>query len=122
LSCRTVDDFDGASSLLGVPCGDKLGPRFVYYTKNVWRSTTRLDGTASKTTIFRHATEHPLVVVDLDPDADPPKQLAIGPDPAGNLLEVVVLTLIEEQLLAVHAMPLREKYFYLLPGGDNPDG
>ena len=71
---------------------------------------------------IRHATDHPLVVVDLDPDADPPKQLVIGPDRAGNLLEVVVLTLIEEQLLAVHAMPLREKYFYLLSGGDNPDG
>jgi hypothetical protein len=28
---------------------------------------------------IRHA-EHPVVVADIDPDADPPKVLAIGPD------------------------------------------
>jgi len=33
-----------------------------------------------------HAVENAIVVVDLDPDADPPRVLAIGPDPAGNLL------------------------------------
>ena len=36
-----------------------------------------------------HAVEHAIVVVDLEPDADPPKVLAIGPDPAGNLVEVI---------------------------------
>jgi hypothetical protein len=35
---------------------------------------------------IRHATEHPVVVADIDPDADPPKLLAIGPDRAGNRL------------------------------------
>jgi hypothetical protein len=40
---------------------------------------------------IRHAVDHPLVVSDSDPDADPPKVLVIGPDPAGNLLEVIVL-------------------------------
>jgi hypothetical protein len=29
---------------------------------------------------IRHAIEHPVVVADIDPDADPPKLLAIGPD------------------------------------------
>jgi hypothetical protein len=33
---------------------------------------------------IRHATDHSLVVVDVDPDGDPPKQLAIGPDQAGT--------------------------------------
>ncbi len=44
-----------------------------------------------------HATEHPLVVVDADPDADPPKLLVVGADRAGNLLEVIVLELADER-------------------------
>ena len=65
---------------------------------------------------IRHAIEHPVVVADIDPDADPPKLLAIGPDRAGNLLEVVVLMLAGDKLLVIHAMPLRRKYRGLLPG------
>ena len=42
---------------------------------------------------IRHALEHAIPVVDLEPDADPSKVLAIGPDPAGNLLEVIWLEL-----------------------------
>jgi hypothetical protein len=61
-------------------------------------------------------------VVDLDPVADPPKQLAIGPDRTGNLLEVIVLVLADDRLLAVHAMPLRPKYHDLLPTGEDLDG
>lgn len=34
-----------------------------------------------------------VTVFDLEPDADPPKVLAIGPDPAGNLLEIIWLEL-----------------------------
>ena len=71
---------------------------------------------------IRHATDHPLVVVDLDPDGDPPKQLVIGPDPAGNLLEVIVLALADERLLAIHAMPLRPTFYDLLPIGEDPHG
>jgi len=63
----------------------------------------------------RHAVEHPLVVVDLDAEADPPKELVVGPDRAGNLIEVILLSLIDDRLLAIHAMPLREKYRGLLP-------
>ena len=40
---------------------------------------------------IRHAIDHALSVIDLEPDADPPKILAIGPDHAGNLLEVIWL-------------------------------
>jgi Ribbon-helix-helix protein, copG family len=65
---------------------------------------------------IRHAVDYPVVVADIDPDADPPKLLAIGPDRAGNLLEVVVLTLADGKLLVIHAMPLRRKYRGLLPG------
>jgi hypothetical protein len=40
--------------------------------------------------------------------------LVVGPDRAGNLLEVVVLTTIEDTQLAIHAMAIRAKYRKLL--------
>jgi hypothetical protein len=65
---------------------------------------------------IRHAVDHPMVVVDLDSDADPPKLLIIGPDRAGNLLEVIMLSLDGDELLAIHAMPARTMYLELLSG------
>ena len=44
--------------------------------------------------------------------------LAIGPDPTGNLLEVIWLQL-DEVDLVIHAMPLRPTFFDLLPTGDD---
>jgi hypothetical protein len=72
--------------------------------------------------LIRHATDHPVVVVDLDPDGDPPRQLAIGPDLSGNLFEVIVLVLADDRLLAIHAMPLRPTFHDLLPPGDDANG
>jgi hypothetical protein len=71
---------------------------------------------------IRHATDHPIVVFDLEPDSDPPKQLAIGSDQAGNMLEVIVLILSDDRLLAIHAMPLRPTFYDLLPSGGDSDG
>ena len=65
---------------------------------------------------IHHAADHPLVVVDLDPDGDPPRLLAIGPDRAGNMLELILLDLADERLLVIHAMPLRPQFHELLPG------
>jgi hypothetical protein len=62
-----------------------------------------------------HALDHALTVVDLEPDADPPKVLAVGPDHAGNLLEIIWLELAEDVNLVIHAMPLRPAFFDLLP-------
>jgi len=62
-----------------------------------------------------HALDHALTVVDLEPDADPPKVLAIGPDSAGNLLEIIWLELADDVELVIHAMPLRSKFYDLLP-------
>jgi hypothetical protein len=64
---------------------------------------------------IRHALDHALTVIDLDPDADPPKVLAIGPDQAGNLLEIIWLELADEVKLVIHAMPLRPTFYDLLP-------
>lgn len=68
-----------------------------------------------------HATDHPLVVVDVDPDADPPKLLAIGPDLAGRLLEVIVLELADDRFMAIHAMPVRPAFHDLLPNAEDSD-
>jgi hypothetical protein len=71
---------------------------------------------------IRHAAALPVVVADIDPDADAPKLFVIGPNTAGNLLELVMLILVDDRLLVIHAMPLRRTYYDLLPhGGDEDD-
>jgi hypothetical protein len=65
-----------------------------------------------------HAVEHALVIVDMYPDADPPKVSAIGPRSDGQLLEVIILTLADDRQLVIHAMPLRPTFHDLLPEGD----
>ena len=62
-----------------------------------------------------HALDHALTIIDLDPEADPPKVLAIGPDHAGNLLEIIWLELVDDVNLVIHAMPLRPAFYDLLP-------
>ncbi len=64
---------------------------------------------------IRHAYDYRLVVSDPDPEADPPKVFVVGPDRASNLIEVVILVLADDRLLAIHAMPLRRTYHSLLP-------
>jgi len=49
-----------------------------------------------------------------DAGEDPDRWLVIGPDRAGNLLEVVILTTVEGNRLAIHAMPMRDKFRRLL--------
>jgi hypothetical protein len=68
---------------------------------------------------IRHALDHVIVVADLEPDSDPPRVLAIGPDGAGNLLEVIWLDLAHEHRLVIHAMPLRPTFYDLLPRGED---
>ena len=68
---------------------------------------------------IRHAIEHaPCRSVDLEPNADPPRVLAIGPDPSGDLLEVIWLVLADGRPLVIHAMALRPSLYDLLPGQD----
>lgn len=61
-----------------------------------------------------HAVDNAITVVDLQPEADPPRVLAIGPDFSGNLLEVIWLELGAGRQLAIHAMALRPGFFNLL--------
>lgn len=64
-----------------------------------------------------HAVDHAIVVVDLPPDSDPPRVLGIGPDHAGNLLEIIWLEFDDQPDIAIHAMPLRPTFYELLPRG-----
>ena len=59
-----------------------------------------------------HAIEHSMVVDDIG--SDPDRWLVIGPDPAANVLELVVLVTAEGDELIIHAMPLRPIYRRLL--------
>jgi hypothetical protein len=60
-----------------------------------------------------HAWENALGFYDIEPHHNPPKSLAIGPDPAGNLLEIIYLVL-EQADVIIHAMTLQTKYLPLL--------
>lgn len=48
-------------------------------------------------------------------DEDLPGFVVIGPDLAGNLLEVIVVAREHQEALAIYAMALRPKYRHLLP-------
>lgn len=64
-----------------------------------------------------HAVEHALAGYALEErDDEPRRTLLLGPDRAGNLLEVVVLELDDGSRLAIHAMGIRPSYIDLLPG------
>ncbi|MGC8511842.1 MAG: hypothetical protein ACP5P1_02225 [Acidimicrobiales bacterium] len=62
---------------------------------------------------IRHAIEH--AVVSEPAGEEPERVLFLGPDPAGNLLEVVAIVRTDRSLVAVHAMAMRAKYRRLLP-------
>ena len=61
---------------------------------------------------IHHAIDHALTIEDAGEDPD--RWLVIGPDRAGNLLEVVVLMTVEATQLAIHAMPMRARFSRLL--------
>jgi uncharacterized DUF497 family protein len=61
---------------------------------------------------INHAVDHAVAIEDAGEDPD--RWLVIGPDRAGNLLEVVVITTVEDTRLAIHAMRMRDKFRRLL--------
>ena len=61
---------------------------------------------------------HAITIVDLEPDADPPKVLANGADRAGNLLEIIRLELAGDVETVIHAMSLRAVFWDLLRPSD----
>lgn len=63
-----------------------------------------------------HAANHCLHESEVDGDEPPSRVLYLGPDRAGNLLEVVCIVRDDGSELAIHAMQMRPKYRNLLPG------
>jgi hypothetical protein len=61
-----------------------------------------------------HAIEHAITVDEVGDD--PVRWLVLGPDRAGNLLEVVVMDRPAGPAV-IHAMPMRAQYRRLLPKG-----
>lgn len=61
---------------------------------------------------MEHALRHALVVEEVGDD--PVRYLVLGPDPAGNLLELVVLDRPQGPAV-IHAMRMRPQYQRLLP-------
>ena len=59
-----------------------------------------------------HAVDHALAIEDAGDEPD--RWLLIGPDRAGNPLELVVLATVEGDQLMIHAMPMRPQYRTLL--------
>ncbi len=59
-----------------------------------------------------HAIGHALAYEDAGENPD--RILVIGPDRAGNLLELVVLTTTEGRRLVIHAMPMRARFARLI--------
>jgi hypothetical protein len=82
----------------------------------VWRSTGRHASTASgmtrSTTPWSTPWSSPI-------SSRTPTRLAIGPDQAGNLLEIIWLELAEDADLVIHAMPVRPAFHSLLPTGED---
>jgi hypothetical protein len=61
-----------------------------------------------------HAIDHAITVDEVGDD--PVRWLLLGPDRAGNLLEVVVMDCPAGPAV-IHAMPMRAQYRRLLPKG-----
>jgi len=84
---------------------------FSYHNKHVEiDDSARKHGVADQDIL--HAIDHALAIEDAGEDPD--RWLLIGPDTAGNLLEVVVLITVEGTQFVIHAMPMRDKYARLL--------
>lgn len=62
-----------------------------------------------------HAIEHALAAYDIGAEEEPIRSLHLGPDRAGNMLEIVILEFDDGRQLAIHAMRIRRQYRGLLP-------
>jgi hypothetical protein len=67
-----------------------------------------------------HALDHARLVADVDDANAPARTLVLGPDPAGNMLELIVLRFDDGRDMVIHAMPMRRQYESLLPPQEPP--
>lgn len=93
-----------------------LGRRNLYYSSKVRLSVA--DAALKHGCCIEdisHAIDMAMFETEIEPDSDPPKILFIGPDPAGNLLELIGGEMDDDFLRIWHAKPCRKKYLKLLP-------
>ena len=62
-----------------------------------------------------HAWTNALGFYDIDTEHDPTKSLCIGPDTAGNLIEILYLQFADNDVI-IHPMPLRAIFRVYLTG------
>lgn len=67
-----------------------------------------------------HAVSHPLVISDMDDGDSPHRALVLGPDTAGNILELIVLHFDDGRDMVIHAMPMRSRYRDMLTHPSEP--
>ena len=65
---------------------------------------------------IHHACANSSDIFELDQESYEIKILIIGPDSAGNLLEVIGLEMNNQSLLIIHAMKIRKSVMNLLEG------
>ena len=67
-----------------------------------------------------HAFDNALAQLDYDPDERPPRYALVGPDLAGNMVELIVIVTDFNRELVIHAMNARPNFLALLTDlGDN---
>jgi hypothetical protein len=64
---------------------------------------------------IRHAVAYHFYEGELGEEHPPTRVLYLGPDHAGNMLEIVVIERDDGSELAIHAMKMRQRYEHLLP-------
>lgn len=70
---------------------------------------------------IRHAHDYALGFSALDSAGGQARLLVVGPDRAGNLLELIGIPMDEIELVVIHAMHMRSHFARLLPKDVNID-
>jgi len=95
------------------PNSQPLAPSFVLrYTELEIHESALKHGI--NTLDIHHACANSSDIFELDQESDEIKILIIGPDSAGNLLEVIGLEINDQSLLIIHAMKIRKSMVTLL--------
>ena len=97
------------------PKSKPLAPSFVLRYAETEIHETALKHDVSELDI-RHACANSSDIFELDHESYETKILIIGPDSAGNLLEVIGLEIDNQSLLIIHAMKIRKSVMHLLEG------
>jgi uncharacterized DUF497 family protein len=97
------------------PNSQPLAPSFVLRYAELEIHETALKHGISNLDIH-HVCANSSDIFELDQESYEIKILIIGPDSAGNLLEVIGLEINDQSLLIIHAMKIRKSMVKLLEG------